>query len=136
MCYRDLIAEEKRRLVLAVTAASVLLTAMPTIAAPEPIQLREQLNQTYGPELISLPFHAGHQECVIDGVQLGGPRGPVAGQLSDIEFWSGDNKFVKSAKLWFVADDLKPLTTATYTPAARTTRAPAVTAGADDLHIR
>ena len=134
MHYRKQMLEENCWRMLAVAGASLtVMTALPTIAAPGPIQLREQLNQTYGPELISVPFYAGNQECVVDGVQLGGPRGAVAVQLSDPEFWSGDNKFVKSARLWFVADDLPPLTTATYTPTATTTRAPAVST---DLSVK
>ena len=128
------ISGEKRRRLLALAGASLtVLTAMPTIAAPGPILLQEQLNQTYGPELISIPFHAGNQECVVDGVQLDGPRGAVAVQLSDPEFWPSDNKFVKSARLWFVADELKPLTTATYTPKVKTAKTTAVST---DLSIK
>ena len=50
MSYRKLIVEEKCRLALAVAVAGTslaLLTALQAVAAPEPIQLREQLNQTY-----------------------------------------------------------------------------------------
>ena len=131
MYYRELLVAEKRRWVRAVAGASVaVLTAMPALSTPEPIQLREQLNQTYGPELISVSFHAGNQECVLDGIQLTGPQGSVAVQLSDLEFWPGENKFVKSARLWFIADDLKPLTTATYTPTVKTAKATAVSSRA------
>ena len=134
MYYRELLVAEKRRWVRAVAGASVaVLTAMPALSTPEPIQLREQLNQTYGPELISVSFHAGNQECVLDGIQLTGPQGSVAVQLSDLEFWPGENKFVKSARLWFIADDLKPLTTATYTPTVKTAKATAVST---DLSIK
>jgi hypothetical protein len=111
----------------------IMMTVMQAVAAPGPIVLREQLNQTYGPELISIPFSAKNKECVVDGIQLAGPKGPVAVQLADNEFWAADSKFVKSAKLWFVADELKPLTSATYTPACGATKAPAVTT---DLQVK
>lgn len=97
MCNRERLLDEKRRMVLALTGWSVvMLIAMQAAAAPGPILLREQLNQTYGPELIGVPFNAGNKKCVVDGVQLTGPRGPVAVQLADAKFWPGDGKFVKA----------------------------------------
>ena len=39
----------------------------------------------------------------------------MAVQLSDVEYWPGKQQYVKSARLWFVVDELKPLTSAVYT---------------------
>ncbi|MGD0092136.1 MAG: hypothetical protein ABSE73_19655, partial [Planctomycetota bacterium] len=82
-------------------------------AETQTITVREQLNQTYGPELVSYPFTAPEGGCVADSVRLVGPEGPVAAQLTDIEY--GEKKFVKKARLYFVVPGLKPLSSVSYT---------------------
>ena len=118
-----------RALLSAALLASAVVQAT---GVPGPIVLREQLNQTHGPQLVSVPFRADDGSCVVDGVQLTGPDGPVAAQLADIERWPGDGEFVKSARLWFVVDGLAPLTSTTYTTAPGKRTAPAVPT---DLHV-
>lgn len=112
-------------------SAGLLLAALPAMAA-EPLVLREQLNVTYGSELVSYPFTAPKGACVTESIQVTGPRGPVAAQLTAIEAWPGKNPSVKSARLCFVVDELKPLTSASYTVAFGRKTAPAV---ATDLRI-
>lgn len=80
----------------------------------ETITVREQLNQTYGPELVSYPFAAQEGACVADSVRLAGPEGPVAAQLTDIEYWPGKKEYVKAARLCFVVAGLKPLNSVPY----------------------
>lgn len=83
--------------------------------ATETLTVREQLNQTYARELVTYPFAAKDGACVADSVQLAGPNGPVAAQLTDIEFWPGKKaQYVKAARVAFIVDDLKPLATVPY----------------------
>ena len=83
---------------------------------PATITVKEHLNQSYGAELVSFPFEAGKGTCIAESIQLTGPRGPVAAQLTAIQYWPGkEATFVKSARLGFIVDELKPLTTNTYT---------------------
>jgi hypothetical protein len=106
----------------------LLLLPAPGRAKPAPaVQLlvREQLNQTYTCELVSYPFEAPKGTCVAESVQVVGPRGPVAAQLSAIEYWP-KSKFVKTARLQFLVDELKPLATDAYTVTYGTKTAPAV----------
>jgi hypothetical protein len=100
-------------------------------AADTPLVLREQLNQTYGPQSVSYPFTAGEGECLAESVRVSGPRGPVPAQLSEIELWP-NGKFVKSARLIFIIDALAPLATESYTVAYGKDKAPAP---ASDLKI-
>ena len=81
----------------------------------ETITVREQLNQTYGLELVSYPFAAKEGACVADSVRLAGPEGPVAAQLADIEYWPGKKEYVKAARLCFIVPSLKPLSSVEYT---------------------
>lgn len=80
----------------------------------EQLTLREPLNQEYGNELVCFPLRAKDKACVADSVQVTGPGGPVAVQLSGVEFWPGKKKFVKSARLCFIVDEMKPLTTQVF----------------------
>ena len=83
---------------------------------PVAITVTEQLNRSYTNELVSFPFEARKGECVPQSIQVTGPRGAVAAQLAAIEYWPGKEKeFVKSARLCFVVDELKPLTSNVYT---------------------
>ncbi len=107
--------------------------AVAALAAPEPIVLREQLGRKYGPELVSYPFTAGEGECVAHSVQVSGASGPVAVQLSDIEFWPGKKDYLRSARLSFVNSALQPLSNVTYNVSAGRDKAPAVAA---DLQIK
>lgn len=95
--------------------AAALALAWASAAGAETLTIREQLNQTYGRELVSFPFAAKEGACVADSVRLAGPDGPVAAQLTDIEYWPGDKKHVKSARLCFIVEGLKPLASAQYT---------------------
>ena len=99
------------------SAVVFLLATVVAFAKPSTMQitLKEQLNLAYGPELVSYPFSAKAGTCVADSIQLTGPRGPVAAQLSDVEYWPGKQQYVKSARLVFVADELKALATDVYT---------------------
>ncbi len=125
------------KLMTTMAAAAIAASAMGTV----PVVLKEQLNQSYGRELISVPFSAKDKECAAAGVSLAGPKGNIPAQLSDVELWPGDGGFVKSALLWFVADDLAPLSSATYTPAVSKGKAAqpksdlAVKAGKDSVEI-
>jgi hypothetical protein len=91
---------------------TLLLLVLAVQAAP--IVLREQLNQRYGTELVtySLPADAGNLKA--GTVWLTGPRGPLEGQISDVEL-APNSQTVKSAKLSFIVDTLDPLATQTYT---------------------
>ncbi len=125
--------EKHRTTFLFGALGTVMMAALQVTGAPSPIVVREQLNQTYGPELISVPFSAKDKECVAEGVTLVGPNGPIAAQLADIEFWPGSGAFVKSARVYFVVDELKPLSSATYTPSAGASKAPVV---ASDIQVK
>jgi hypothetical protein len=83
-------------------------------AGTQQIAVRELLNQRYADEWVTYPFTAPARACEVSSLQLTGPRGPQAVQLSDVEYWPG-TKFVKSAELSFVVDALEPLTTNDYT---------------------
>ena len=100
------------RLLAAMAGMGLVATAT---ANTGPIVFTERLNQTYGPELVSVTFSADDKQCAEDGVSLTGPCGPVATQLTEIEYWPGEPKSVKSAKLLFVIDGLKPLSALQYT---------------------
>jgi len=110
-------------------------SAATSIAAPatQTITVREQLNQAYGRELVVYSFSARKRACAADSLQLVGPEGPVAVQLSGAEYWPGRTQYVKSAQLSFVVKDLKPLTSAPYTLSYGRKRADAVTA---DLQVK
>ena len=117
---------------VAALCGTLLAAAAP--ASPKTIVVREQLNQTNSMELVSFPFEAGKGECVADSVQVAGPRGPVAAQLSGIEYWPGkERKFVKTARLSFVVDELAPLSSNVYSVAFGGKPAAAV---ATDLKVR
>ncbi|MFP4027767.1 MAG: hypothetical protein ACLFWL_08260 [Candidatus Brocadiia bacterium] len=78
------------------------------------ITVREKLNQTYGRELLSCDFKAGRGECRKGSVRATGPDGTVPAQLSEVEYYSKKRKFVKSARLFFVVEELKPLEARDY----------------------
>lgn len=102
-------------------------------AASDKIVLREQLSQEYGNELLSYPFSAKQRSCVAESVLVRGPNGPVPAQLSQIDYWSDERRYVKSARLCFVLNELKPLTSKTFTLTYGPTKvAPVVS----DLQVR
>lgn len=94
--------------------------------------LQEQLNQTYGPELVSYPFTAKRGACAAESVQVTGPRGVAPAQLTEITYWPGKAKWVKSARLAVLVDGLAPLATDTYTYTYGTKATPTV---ATDLQV-
>ncbi|MBS3763396.1 MAG: hypothetical protein KGZ25_08860, partial [Planctomycetes bacterium] len=78
------------------------------------ITVREKLNQTYGRELLSYDFWASKGQCIQDSVKITGPDGPMACQLSEVDYYSKKRKFVKSAQLCFVVETLAPLEARDY----------------------
>lgn len=94
--------------------------------AQQQIALPEQLNQTYARELVQYPFTAAKDACAVNSVQVSGPRGAAPAQLTEVTFWPGKAKSVKTAKLAFLVDQLAPLTTDSYTVTYGTKAAPAM----------
>ncbi|MHB9130240.1 MAG: hypothetical protein ACYDBB_04000 [Armatimonadota bacterium] len=94
--------------------------------APRQITLQEQLNQTYAQELVLYPFTAAKGTCAQSSVRVTGPRGPVPAQLTEVTYWPGRVKSVKTAKLALLVDKLTPLATNTYTVTFGTKAAPAM----------
>jgi len=64
-------------------------------------------------ELVSFPFSAARGECHPQSVQLAGPSGPLAAQLSEIDWWP-NGEGVRSATLSFLVADLPALGRQTY----------------------
>ncbi|MCX5660456.1 MAG: hypothetical protein NTW19_12140 [Planctomycetota bacterium] len=97
-----------------------LWAASAAFAGEKVITLPELLNRPWQRELVTYPFAAEKGACVADSVRLTGPGGsgnsggPMPVQLAGVEFWP-DSKFVKSATVAFVVDDLPALATQTYT---------------------
>ena len=74
------------------------------------IVLREQLNQQYGRELLTYPFTAKRRRCVPESVQVIAPdERLLPAQLAEIEYWTDKKKYVKSARLYVLVDELKPM---------------------------
>lgn len=96
-------------------AALASATCLHAHAATRTIIVKEQLHQEYGRELLSTPFSAGTEECTPGSFRLTGPKGPVAVQLSDVQFRTPKKQHVKTATIWFVVEKLYPLTTHQYT---------------------
>lgn len=130
-----------RGVVLAVVFIVSFGTSTDEVRGAATLTVREQINAEYGRELVSFRFEAKKKACVPQSVELAGPGGPVAAQLSDIEYWSEKQEFVKSARLWFVVNELKPLTTAVYTLSYGTAKAAGVpgdlqvTSGKDGVEL-
>ncbi|MBM4078736.1 MAG: hypothetical protein FJ278_03485, partial [Planctomycetes bacterium] len=82
-------------------------------AGEKKIALQEHLNRSWANELLTYPFEAAKGQCVAESVGLTGPNGPMPVQLSEVELWPG-TQFVKSAKLLFVVEELKPQATQSY----------------------
>ncbi|MCX5659860.1 MAG: hypothetical protein NTW19_09080 [Planctomycetota bacterium] len=99
---------------LALVALAARPAAAESMASGAAITLREHLNQTYARELLHYPFEP-KSACVADSLQVAGPKGPVAAQLTDVELESPKSDRVKSAKLAILVDELKPLTSTNYT---------------------
>jgi len=78
------------------------------------IVVSEHLGLTWTDEVVTYPFSASQGRCLAGSVQLTGPQGPRACQLSEVMLWPG-TEFVKSARLSFVVAKLEPQTTQTYT---------------------
>ncbi|MBL7222962.1 MAG: hypothetical protein ISS72_03830 [Candidatus Brocadiae bacterium] len=85
----------------------------PTAAGERQIILKEHVNRQWVNELLSYPFEAPEGACHVESVSLRGPDGPMAAQLSDVEYWP-KTRMVRMATLWLVAD-LAPLATNVYT---------------------
>ena len=115
------------------TALTCAIRAGAAEPASQTITVREQLNQTYGREMVAYPFSAKDGSCVADSIQLAAPSGPLPAQLSDVEYWPGKARYVKSGRLCFVVESLKPLTAATY---ALTYGKKSATATAGDLQVK
>jgi hypothetical protein len=98
-------------------AAAIAATAiaLPCFAGSQTITIREQLNQTYARELVSVPFAASSGACAPDSFALTGPDGAVPVQVADIVFRSKKRKHVQAATVWFVVEHLAPLSSQTYT---------------------
>lgn len=64
-------------------------------------------------ELVSFPFSAARGECHPQSLQLAGPSGPLAVQLSEIDWWP-NGEGVRSAMLSFLVADLPALGRQTY----------------------
>ena len=84
--------------------------------APGPLTIREQLNQTYGPEVLEYSFNGKGDPAAI---RVTGPKGAVPAQLMA----AGEN----GGKLYLLVDELKPLSSANYTVAFDKGSAPAAT---------
>lgn len=110
-----------------VLAATGAMTAM---AGEQKYELGEHLGKSWRQEVVSYEFAAKTGECVANSLQLQGPQGPVPVQLSEVELWPG-TQFVKSGRVAFVVDELKPQSTATYTLSFGTKAAPAAVPAAD-----
>jgi len=103
------------RLSIFVFAVSAIISSSYVYAGTRKIVVKDQLNQAYGRELVSVPFSAGFGKCRLDSFYLTGPAGPVAVQLSAIVFRTPKKKYVKTATVWFVVEKLDPLTSHEYT---------------------
>ncbi|MBI2190774.1 MAG: hypothetical protein HYU36_02165 [Planctomycetes bacterium] len=117
------------------TLGLILVAAIAGHAGPmtQPIELKERLNQEYAHELVAFPFTPMKKGCLAESVQLTGPGGPAAVQLSEIEAWPGKKRHVKSARLRFIVDELKPLATQVLTMAYGTKSASPVST---DLQVK
>jgi len=82
-------------------------------AGEQTIVVQDHIKITWSNELVTYPLEAPEGQCHRDSVRVDGPKGPVACQLSEVQFWPGSKTFVKSAKLSFIVD-LKPLARDTY----------------------
>ena len=85
--------------------------------SPSTIVFREQLNQSYGPELLVFPFMPTNGACRPDSIQVTGPRGPVSAQLTEVEMAPQKPGFVRRASLAILVDELKPRSFSAYTVA-------------------
>ncbi len=103
------------------TLLSFFTIASQARAAEQTITLQDHLNRSWPNQLLSYPFSAPEGACIPTSLELKGPRGPLSAQLTDIAYWP-DNKTVKTARLWFIAD-LAPLAKDTYTLSYSTTPA-------------
>ncbi len=91
-----------------------LVLALPAFAGQARFELREHIGVHWVNELVSFPFTAPAGTCHPRSVQLTGPDGPVAVQLSEIEAWPDDGS-VRAAKVSFVVAALPALGRQTFT---------------------
>jgi hypothetical protein len=96
------------------------------------ITLQEHLNRPWKAEMVTYPFEAANGQCLPEGVLLTGPNGPMPVQLSGVVLWP-DSQFVKFARLSFVVEELKPLTSHAYT--VKYEARPVTETAATDLRI-
>lgn len=88
--------------------------ALPILAGAYHITLTDYLDHRWTREFVTYPFATERGQCVAESVTLNGPNGPQPVQLTNIVYWP-DTRFVKTATLAFVVDELAPLTTHDYT---------------------
>jgi len=94
------------------------------LAATQTISLTEHLGKKWTNELVSYPFSAGQGQAAASSIAVTLANQNVPAQLVDTEFWP-NTQFVKSARLLFVASDLEPTSTNTYTVTSGTAPAAA-----------
>ena len=118
---------KKRPFVSSFLASSLVIAGLSAHGADQVLTLKESLGLSWTNELVSFPFEAKKGDCVAASIQVTGPRGPVAAQLTAIEYWPGkEATFVKSARLCFIVDGLKPLESGAYTIAYGKKASPAM----------
>ena len=93
---------------------ALLFCTLATHAATRQLVIKELLNQQYANELVTYPFTAPKDACAVDSLQLTGPNGPQAVQLSEVTCWP-HTVYVHTARLSFIVDTLAPLAINTYT---------------------
>lgn len=101
---------------LFIVAATLMQIACQSASAQNkvsagPLVVREQLNQTYGPEILEYAFSGNGDAAAL---RVTGPKGPAPAQLTQ-------------GKLYLLIDELKPLTSANYTVAFDKGAAPVTT---------
>jgi len=100
------------RFMLGCALLGVVGTTLPAEAAETTFELRERLGKNWRRQAVSFPLRAAEGQCHAKSLRLIGPEGPVACQLSDVEYWPGKTH-VKSGKVWFVSG-LSKLETKTF----------------------
>ncbi len=97
-----------------VIGVALLSAASSVLAGEYNIVQQEHLARMWTGQLVTYPFQAEKGQCVANSLTLAGPNGPQPVQLFDVQYWPGTDN-VQSGKIAFVVDELKPLSTNTYT---------------------